>query len=107
MGNYFYFEELPEWKKAEINKLEEQKIAAEKAEALAKSIKETTARNEAIRLAREQKIAFEKAKREAEIKNEASALKKQTTEKNKKIIILVAVIVIVVVGFFVWKKYNK
>ena len=110
-GNYFYFEELPEWKKAEIKKLEEQKIAADKAEVLAREIKETTARNEAIRLAREQKIAFEKAKREAEIKNEAEATKKmiakQTADKNKKIIIVVIVIAIAIAIFFVWKKYKK
>ena len=115
LGSYFYFEELPEWKKAEINKLEEQKIAAEKEMIKAESIKETTARNEAIRLAREQKIAFEKAKRDAEInekakrdaeiKKEADA--KQTADKNKKIIIVVIVIVIAVAGFFVWKKYKK
>lgn len=115
LGSYFYFEELPEWKKAEINKLEQQKIAAEKAEAEAKSISETTARNEALRLAREQKIAFEKAKRDAEInekakrdaeiKNEADA--KQTADKNKKITIVVIVIVIAVAGYFVWKKYKK
>lgn len=121
-GNYFYFEELPEWKRDEIKKLEDLKAEADKAKAEADAIADAKAKEEARKRQEEKRRKFELAKKEAERKAlearllsekqaKESELAKQNQlakEKSKKTTMIVAVLLVLgVVGFFVWKKYKK
>lgn len=119
-GNYFYFEELPEFKRNEIKKLEDLKAAAEKAkaDAIAADIKN---KEQAKRKAEEEKRKFELAKKEAErkaaqermlIEKQNQETTRQNQEKQKKenttIIVLVSILLVIgIVGFIIWRKYKK
>jgi hypothetical protein len=119
-GNYFYFEELPEFKRNEIKKLEDLKAAAEKAERDAKAADDRRKAKEKA-LAEQKRKQFEMAKIEAErkaaeermlIEKQNQEITKKNQEKKKKenttIIILVSVLLVIgIVGFIIWKKYKK
>jgi hypothetical protein len=119
-GNYFYFEELPEFKRNEIKRLEDLKAAAEKAERDAKAADDRRKAKEKA-LAEQKRKQFEMAKMEAErkaaeermlIEKQNQEITRKNQEKKKKenttIIILVSVLLVIgIVGFIIWKKYKK
>jgi len=119
-GNYFYFEELPEFKRKEIERLEKLKAAAEKAERDAKAADDRR-KAKAKALAEQERKKFEMAKKEAERKAEQERMliekqNQEITRKNKEkekkqtttiIVLVVVLLVLGVGGYFVWKKYKK
>ena len=118
-GNYFYFEQLPDFKMMEIDRLVRLKKEKEDAEAKAKIL----AQKEAREKAQKAKEAFERARQEAKAKREAEEqAKRQAAElarqqemqrlaakqkTNRTMYIIIGVVAIGIIGFFVWRKMKK
>jgi hypothetical protein len=119
-GNYYYFPELPDFKKnkiAELEKLQADTLKAKQAQVDAEN-KSAAERAKAKKEAEdaEKKFQLQKAEAEAKAKSEEVKLAEQnrlkdeseSKSKNRKILLIGGgVLVALSVGFFMWKKFKK
>jgi hypothetical protein len=119
-GNYYYFPELPDFKKnkiAELEKLQANTLKAKQAQVDAEN-KSAAERAKAKKEAEdaEKKFQLQKAEAEAKAKSEEVKLAEQnrlkdeseSKSKNRKILLIGGgVLVALSVGFFMWKKFKK
>jgi hypothetical protein len=119
-GNYYYFPELPDFKKnkiAELEKLQADTLKAKQAQVDAEN-KSAAERAKAKKEAEdaEKKFQLQKAESEAKAKAEEVKLAEQnrlkdeseSKSKTKKILLIGgSVLVVLAVGFFMWKKFKK
>ena len=118
-GNYFYFEPLPDFKMAEIDRLLKLKNDADQAALQAKNAEDLRKAEEAKRLfelnkaqaiakaAADNKKAAEAARSKSASDKMAAEARQLESSKNKKIAAIVIVLILSIIGFVWYKKHQN